>query len=261
MLNKFVKNKKMLALPSLLTIVCSIFTFAQIADAGKSRIEDKMSIAYEMLANKRKEDVKEILASHAVFRAFQDIEFKNNISIARFMMDHPVFLSVALKVMKIRDYFVKYSDDGMYIFDDRKGIFAKFEVIYRTHGKRYYYGTVQHQGIFLKLLGRGTVFLEFREEQGNIPKSYINANVYAKIDNVLIESLLKILKPIINPMIDKKVYKFIHEAQRLAVHISTHPDKVYEAIRESDLADAKELAEFQKLLSKEKSLFTAEFAK
>ena len=260
MLNNFVKNKKTLVLPSLLTIVCGVFTFAPIADAGKSRIEDKISIVFEMLADQRKEDVKEILASHAVFRAFQDIEFKNNISIAQFMMDHPVFLSVALKVMKIRDYFVKYSDDGMYIFDDRKGIFAKFEVIYRAHGKRYYYGTVKHQGIFLKLLGRGTVFLEFRGEQGNMPKSYITANVYAKIDNVLIELLLKILKPIIKPIIDKKVYKFIHEAQRLAVQISTHPDKVYEAIKESNLADAKELAEFHKLLSEEKLLFTAQFA-
>ncbi len=220
-----------------------------------------MSIAYEMLGDQRKEDVKEILASHAVFRAFQDIEFKNNVSIARFMMDHPVFLSVALKAMKIRDYLLKYSDDGMYIFDDRKGIFAKFEVLYIAHGKRYYFGTVKHQGIFLKLLGRGTVFLEFRGEQGNVPKTFINANVYARIDNVLIELLLKILKPIVNPLIDKKVYKFIHEAQRLAVQISTHPDKVYEAIKESDLADAEELAEFHKLISEYKSLFTAKIAK
>ncbi|MEE9165271.1 MAG: hypothetical protein V3U15_03300, partial [Nitrospinota bacterium] len=178
----------------------------------------------------------------------------------RFMMDHPVFLSAALKAMKIRDYLLKYSDDGMYIFDDRKGIFAKFEVIYTARGKRYYYGTVKHQGIFLKLLGRGTVFLEFRGEQGNTDKTYINADLYAKIDNVLIELLLKILKPIVNPLIDKKVYKFIHETQKLAVQISTHPNKVYEAIKESDLADAKELAEFHKLISEHKSLFTVEIA-
>ncbi len=258
--NKFVKNRKIIALLFLLAIVCSLFTFAHVADAGKSRIEDKMPIAYEMLADQRKEDVKEILASHAIFRAFQDIEFKNNISIARFMMDHPVFLSAALKAMKIRDYSVKYGDDGMYIFDDRKGIFAKFEVIYTAHGKRYYYGTVKHQGIFLKLLGRGTVFLEFRGEAGNTPKTYINANVYGKIDNVFIELLLKILKPIVNPIIDKKVYKFIHEAQRLALQITTHPDKVYEAIKKSALVDAKELAEFHKLISEHKSLFTAEIA-
>ena len=230
-------------------IICGIFTFGNKVHANKSVKKENIQINFELLADHRKEDVKEIIASHAVFRVFQDIEFKNHISIARFMMDHPVFLSTALKAMKIRDYLVKHSNDGMYIFDDRKSIFVKFEVIYRASGKRYYYGTAKHQGIFLKLLGRGAVFLELRGEKGNTPKTYINANLYGKIDNIVIELLLKILRPIVNPLIDKNIYKFIHETQKLAVQISTHPDKVYEAIKQSGVADPKELAEFQKILS------------
>ena len=261
MQNQFARNKKQkpFSFPCFLSllILYSVFVFAHIAHAGKSNRQVKLPIAYELLADHRKEDVKEIIASHAVFRVFQDIEFKNHISITRFMVDHPVFLSASMKALKIRDYLVKHTDDGMYVFDDRKGVSAKFEVIYEAPGKRYYYGTAKHQGIFLKLLGRGTVFLEFREKPGNTDKTYINANLYAKIDNVFIALLLKILKPIVNPLIDKKVYKFIHETQKLAVRIDTHPDEVYEAIKESGLADANELAEFQKILSERKSLITA----
>ena len=251
----------------LFLIIYVVLAFPDIAHAYESGKAEKIQIPYELLAKHRREEIREIVATHSVLRVFQDVEFKNDQTIARFMMDHPLFLSAALKALKIKNYSVKRGNNGNYIFDDRRGVKAKFEVLYSAPGKRFYYGHAVHEGLFFKLLGRGTVFLEFRGARGNPPKTYVKANVYARIDNIVIELLLKILKPIIMPLIDKKIYKFIEETGKLAKEITMHPKKVYEAIKESGVADAKELAAFYKLLTdikyantEEKLILTEEVA-
>jgi hypothetical protein len=65
---------------------------------------------------------------------------------------------------------------------------------------------------------------------------------------MVLEILLKILKPILIPLMDKKINKFIRETQKLANEITAHPEKVYQAIKESELAEEVELEEFRKLV-------------
>lgn len=149
--------------------------------------------------------------------------------------------------MKIRDYLIKHDKDGMYFFDDRKGLTGKYEVVHSTPGQRYYYGSGKYHGLFLKLAGRGVILMEYRKGSGNPPRVLINANVYAVIDNIVLRVLVKILKPIVIPLIDKKLYKFIKGAQKLAKEITMYPEKVYHAVKESGYAHDKELEEFRKL--------------
>lgn len=208
----------------------------------------KFNIPYELLLDDRREEVKEIITKHTIFRDLRDIEFKVDESVLIFMMEHPVFLSATLKAMKIRDYLIKYGNDGMYLFEDRKGISGKFEVIYSRLGKKYYYGFGGYYGLFLKLVGRGVLLFEYRGVRGNPPRTYVSANVYTKIDNVILEVLIKILKPIIRPLMDKKIYKFINETQSLAKEITMRPEKVYQTVKESESADKAELKEFKNLI-------------
>lgn len=226
-----------------------IFILSSNALADEPNKGEAMPVPYELLAEHRRDDVKDVVTNYSIFRVFHNVQLKNDLSIARFMMDHPVFLSATLKSMKIRDYLVHRDNHGMYVFDDRKGVKARFETIYSTDGKRFYYGIAKHHGFFLKLLGRGMVALEFRGEPGDPAKTFVNANVYAKIDNVVIDLLIKILKPFVMPMIDRKIQKFIKETQKLALEISTHPGKVYETVKKSGLADEAELEQFRRLIS------------
>ena len=232
----------------LLLIISIVLICAGTSHGQASREEIKFKIPYELLADDRKEEVREIVATHSIYRFFKDIEYKTDKSVLKFMMDHPAFLSATLKAMKIRNYLIKYGTDGMYVFNDRKGIAGKFEVIYSAPGKRYYYGFGGYHGLIFKLLGRGALLFEYRGVGGNPPGTYVNANVYTKIDNIVLEVLLKILKPIIRPLMDKKIYKFIDETQKLAKEITTHPEKVYQVVKESGYADEKELEEFRKLI-------------
>ncbi len=231
----------------LLLITGIVLICAGTAHGQKSSEEIKFKIPYELLAEDRREEVRKIVATHTIFRIFKNIEYKTDESILKFMMDHPVFLSATLKAMKIRNYSVKRGINGMYLFDDRKGIIGKFEVIYSVPGKRYYYGFGGYHGLIFKLLGRGSLLFEYRGVGGNPRRTYVNVNVYTKVDNVILETFLKILKPIIMPLIDKKIYKFIDETQKLARKITSHPEKVYQVVKESGYADKKELEEFRRL--------------
>ncbi len=232
----------------LLLIISIVLMCSGTGYGEESSEEIKFKIPYELLTDDRREEVKKIVAIHAIFRFFKDIEYKTNESILKFMMDHPVFLSATLKAMKIRNYLVKRGTDGMYVFNDRKGIIGKFELIYSAPGKRYYYGFGGYYGMIFKLLGRGALLFEYRGVGGNPSRTYVSANVYTQVDNIVLEILLKILKPIIMPLMDKKIYKFIDETQKLAREITTNPEKVYQVVKESGHVDEKELEEFRSLV-------------
>lgn len=232
----------------MLLIISIVFICTGTAHGQESSEEIKFKISYELLADNRREEVREIVATHTISRFFKDIEYETDKSILKFLMDHPVFLAATLKAMKIRDYLVEHGTNGMYVFNDRKGIAVKFEVTYSAPGKRYYYGFGGYHGFILKLPGRGALFFEYREVGGNPPRTWVNAYVYTRVDNIVLGILLKILKPIIIPLMDKKIYKFIDETRKLAREITTHPEKVYQVVKESGYADKKELEEFHSLV-------------
>lgn len=221
---------------------------ATVSHGYQTREEGKFDIPYELLADDRREEVREIIATHTIFRVLQDIEFKVDESILIFMMEHPVFLSATLRAMKIRDYLIKQGNDGMYLFDDRKGINGKFEVIYSSPGQKYYYVFGGYYGLFLKLVGRGAILFEYRGVRGNPPRAYVSVNVYTRVDNIVLEFIIKILKPIIKPLMDKKIYKFIDETKNLAKEITLHPEKVYQTVKESGYANEAELEKFKELI-------------
>ena len=229
-------------------IIFTSVVFLVIPNGSQAENGDKFYIPYKLLAQDRREEAREIVESHTVFRTFKDLEFKVNEPVLEFMIGHPLFLAATLKAEKIRDYRVRHGTGGMYIFDDRKGISVKFELIYSVPGRRYYYGFGGFNSLFLKLLGRGIVLFQYRGVKGHPPRTYVNAYVYTKIDNIVIDVLLKILKPILMPLMDKKIYNFIEKNQILANRIAEDPKKVYENVKDSGLADVDDLEEFRKLI-------------
>ncbi len=238
---------KMCSLRNIYTMLFIFLACANISYGRETGNEDKFDIPYELLQSSRREEFREVVAKHTIARILRDIEFEIDESVLIFMMDHPFFLSATLRAMKIKDYLIKPDKEGMYLFDDRKGLGGRFEVIYSGPGQRYYYGDGGYHGLILRLQGRGILFLEYRSGLSNSPIVYINANSYTKIENIILRVLVKILKPIIIPLVDKKLYEFIESAQKLAKEITEHPEKVYQTVKESGYADLKELEEFRKL--------------
>ena len=228
--------------------ICIVFIFAGISYGDETKKDGKFDIPYDFLLNSRKEESRQLVENHTIFRSLQEIEFNVDKSIVNFMSDHPVFLSMTLKVMKIRDYLVKKDINGGYFVDDLKGIRGKLEVIYSREGQKYFYAAGGYKGTFIKLAGRVLILFEYHGDKGNPFRTYISFNSYTKIDNMIWEVLMKILKPIIVPLMDRKINKFIKETQNLANDITTHPKKVYQAIEESGLVEQVELEEFRKLV-------------
>ena len=228
--------------------ICFILLFAGISHGDVIKKNGKFDIPYGSLLNNRREEYRQLVETHSIFRSLHRIEFNIDKSIVNFMLDHPPFLAVALKVMKIRNYTVEKSIGGGYLVDDLKGVSGNIEVIYSRPGQKYFYGVGRYKGALIRLTGRGLILFEYLGGAGRPYRTNISYNTYTKIDNMAWEILMKILKPILIPLMDKKVNKFIRETQNLANEITVHPEKVYQAIKESGLAKEAELEEFRKLV-------------
>ncbi len=143
---------------------------------------------------------------------------------------------------------IKKNIGGGYIVDDLKGVSGNVEVIYSRPGQKYFYGVGGYKGVLIRVAGRGLILFEYLGGTGYPSRTIISYNTYTKIDNMILEILMKILKPILNPLMDKKINKFIRETQKLANEITVHPEKVYQAIKESGFVEEVELEEFRKLV-------------
>lgn len=238
----------------LYTILSVVFICTSVSYGIELEKDSDFNIDYESLAYNKREEVKEIVKKNSVTRILRDIEFKVDESVLIFMIDHPVFLSATLRAMEIANYVIKQDEDGTYSYDDGKGLNGKYEVVYSVQGQRYFYGSGKYKGMILKLIGKGLILTKFHIDQ-NVPnRVYLDANVYAKIENIFLRVLMKILKPIIIPLIDKKINKFIKEFQGLVEEIAVHPRKIYQAVKESGYANDKELEEFEMIIRKKKNL-------
>ncbi len=228
--------------------ICFILLFAGISHGDVIKKNGKFDIPYGSLLNNRREEYRQLVETHSIFRSLQGIEFNIDKSIVNFMLDHPTFLAVTLKVMKIRNYTVEKNIGGGYFVDDLKGVSGNVEVIYSIPGQKYFYGIGGYKGVLIRLAGRNLILFEFLGGTGRLSRTIISYNTYTKIDNMVLEILMKILKPILIPLMDKKTNNFIRETQKLANEITVHPEKVYQAIKESGFAEEVELEEFRKLV-------------
>ncbi len=208
----------------------------------------KFVIDYDPLLEGKQKEVKEIVEQKTVIRYLRGIEFKIDESIMMFMVDNPVFLSATLRAMEIGDYVIEHEKDVTYSYDDGKGLGGKYDVVYSEQGERYFYGAGKYEGLILKLIGKGLVLTRFYTKQNYPHRIYLDANVYAKIENLVLRVLMKILKPIVIPLIDGKINRFIKDLHGLLEEITSHPEKIYKKIKESGHVNDKDLEGFRKLI-------------
>ena len=253
---KVVNNLLSLFFQNLHTLLFVIFIWTSVS-YGTEPEKDKdteFSIDYASLVNSKREKVKEIVDKNTVTRILRNIEFKIDEPVLMYMIDHPVFLSATLRAMKIANYVIKHEKNETYSYDDGKGLKGTYEVVYSDKGQRYYYGSGKYKGMIIKLIGKGLILSKFRIDK-NVPnRVYLDANVYAKIENMLLRVLMKILKPIVIPLIDKKINKFIKEFQGLVEEIAMHPEKIYQSVKESGYASDNDLEEFKRIIKKNNKL-------
>lgn len=229
-------------------LAAAVLLCAETSLSGEIETDDPLTMPYNSLMMSKKDKIREVVNNPTVLRTLRNVEFNVDEPILVFMMDHPVFLAETLSAMNITKYLVRPGEDGEYFFDDLGGLIGRYNTTHIMPGQRFFYGTGNYRGLALKLAGKGAILLEYRSSLADTHKVHVNANVYATVENVVVRILTKILKPIVIPLVDRKIYRFIDGAKKLADEISTHPDKVYKTLKESNSVDDKELEEFRKLI-------------
>ncbi len=218
------------------------------------KAETEFTIDYESLKPEKKDKVKTIVENNTVIRTLRDIKFEVKEPILLFLFDHPIFLSAALRAMKIGNYVINPGDKDTYTFDDNKGLTGRYEEVFSDANQRYFYGNGKYDGLLINLIGSGLVLTKFRtvEESDNLV--FMDAKVYAKIDNLVIGVLMKILKPIVIPLMDRKIKKLIGKVQELKKDITDNPEQIYSLLKENGYDNLEELDEFKKIINENTEL-------
>lgn len=222
---------------------CAGNSFA--SDAGDQMIKD---IPYHLIKEDRREEIRGIVDSHTLLRFLKEVEYEIDKPVLVFLVERPVLLAAVLKAMNIRDYIISDKNNGTYAFDDRNGISGYFERVHSGFGQKYYYAFGGYKVLFFDLKGRAAIFFRYQTSAESGKKSVIRADVYSKVDNVVVEFFLKVLRPIIRPMMDRKIKKFIQETQELSHDIVSRPEKVYQAVQDSGYPHKEEMEAFKKLI-------------
>ena len=220
------------------------------------KAETEFTIDYESLKSEKKDKVRTIVENNTVIRTLKDIKFEVKESILLFMFDHPIFLSATLRAMKIGNYVINPGENETYTFDDNSGLTGSYEEVFSDANQRYYYGSGKYDGLLINLIGNGLVLTKFRTTDETDNLVFMDAKVYAKIDNLVIGVLMKILKPIVIPLIDRKIKKLIGKVQELKKEITDNPEQIYKILKESGYENQEELEEFKRIIN-EKTEFKA----
>ena len=198
--------------PLVLLIILFVgINFADGNDIKKHKTE--FIIDYDSLKSEMKEEIKRIVENNTVIRTLSDIKFEVKKPILLFMFDHPIFLSATLRAMNIGNYVINQGYNGTYDFDDNKGLTGNYEEVFSDEKQRYFYGNGKFDGLLINLIGSGLVLTRFRTISGTDNLVYMDAKVYAKIDNLVIGVLMKILRPIVIPLIDRKIKNLLERSR------------------------------------------------
>lgn len=202
-------------------------------------------IPYDELEETDVTKVKAVVNHRSIFRRLKKIEFTGTSKVYEFLLTRLKFSADAVRALKIENYRVTVKEDGTLTADDGAGATGVFQLVYEKPGKRIYYAVGKYKGSLFRLKGRAVAVLEFEEAESKKRKMYNWVDLYFRIDNIVLSTVVRVISPIIGPLVDKKIGYFLGATQRICQRVTDDPKKVYDAVRNSKDVSKDDLAAFK----------------
>ena len=220
--------------------------------------EPNGSIPFQSLKEKDRQRVQEVLEHPSFSREVKRVKFRSQKEVYEYLLDHPDFAAAVSRALKLSKYQIKregdeyWAQDGFYDKNGRlRGVKGRFQIIYADQGKRIYFaqGTYDVKRWLPTVHIRAVFVLEFQhrlDEEG----SYVENNLsgYARIDNLFLHFILKILKPLVSKGMENKVAKTFTMAKNVSEQAYRDPLAFSRQLEESPEISPEQLEEFRRVL-------------
>ncbi len=226
-------------------------------EAAESEPTPVSRFPIHLMNGKTGEAARRVLKDHTLFRERKSA-FRSTSKVYDYLFKRLPLATDMLRVLEFGKYQIGHGPDGSYTIDSGTGVKGKFWILHDADGQKILYGEGGYSGWLIRNLGgRATVSVAYKPVQGKdglVMKNHIM--VFVKIDNVVVDFLVKALDWAIRIVVRSQVNQASSSTRKLAEAIAREPGKVYEKLRKSSVIPRPSLNEFRALFPGEDTAFS-----
>lgn len=210
-----------------------------------------------LMRGKMGEAANQVLEDHTLFHQRKSA-FQSTPRVYKYLWSRLSLASDMIRVLEFGKYKIASSSNGSYTIDTGTGVKGRFWLLYNGDGQKILYGEGGYSGWLIRnLSGRAIVSMSYNpipEKEGIIMGNRMT--VLVKIDNVVVDFLVKALNWIIRIKVRSQLDRASSSAQKLTEIIAKAPEKAYKKLRASSLIPQSTLNEFRHFFLSERNVFS-----
>ncbi len=219
--------------PFFLLGLCLLFVSGLYADLEDLIPEEK--IDPESFAK-----AQDILKNYSIKRNLPRTQVKSTVAIYEYMLANLEFTSKIVQFLDLGKYTVEVPREGVFKVDDKNGVVAELQCIYRTEKMRVYLANGIFQAPFnLEIKSEGLIILKFVPAKGGMVDT--KASLFFKVENKFLDKLSKSAHELVGLILEKKSTIFIYSAQTTAEYINENATQLYDEMGTSEVFTKEEI--------------------
>jgi hypothetical protein len=188
--------------------------------ASSSRASRKAAIdalPLDRMSDEHRRRVSQIVNGSSIFRDLPTLQFDTDPRVYHFFMDHPEAAVSIWRVMKISDFQMRQTGDGVYETDDGEGTRGLIDVAFRAPNEV----VVLCDGVYkssllptaIKACGVLHISVEFGQRPDGATFATHHARLFVYFPSQTVETVARLMSPLSNAIIDqnfREVSMFLH---------------------------------------------------
>lgn len=232
--------RRHITIPLFFLISSSIF--------GPSFAQDD-SVPLQLLKEEDRQKVREVIDHASFYREVKGVPFKSRKEVYEYFLDHPDFGASVARALGLAKYRIIKEGDGRYFMDDARGVKGHFQVLYAAPKKRVFFaqGTYEKK-LMPRIAGRMVIVLEFEHHLDREGHSYVEQHLYGylRVDNLLLDLLIKAIRPFVGGTLDRKTARTLHVARAVIDQAYDDFNAFYRRLEESPEIPQDQLQDFRR---------------
>jgi hypothetical protein len=199
-----------------------------------------------------RERLLEVARTASVSTRTEGEPFVGRREVFEYLLDHPEFATHVTRSLRLARYRVWREPDGLWL-DDGWGATGRFDVVHATDGTRVMYARGQYRHWLLPTIrGQAVVVIEYGSRPAPDDREVISTVItgFVKLDSRFWAATGKLLGDVATAKAEREARKLVKVFARTTRAVEENPAAVTAGLRERGDVPARELAEFERLLSR-----------
>jgi hypothetical protein len=181
----------------------------------------------------------------------EGVPFRLPGGVFEYLLDHPEFAAHVAQALKIGNYRVWRASDGMWL-DDGRGAVGRFSVVYAAGGSRIIRVRGRYKRPYVPTIhGEAVALLAYTARPVAVDRTVVAPALtgFVRIDGIVVETLSRLLNETAKNKAERLARRVVADFAQAAEKIDTDPLAVVDELKRCPGVRARELDEFNRLLS------------